>query len=59
MRAQEAGEVGGDLALGATGELHADDLRLASAAAPAAASRSSSSSPFTARSIGSAFVIAT
>ena len=57
MLAQQGGEVGGDLVLGAAGEADVDDLlEVASAPAPAAASRSSSSGSLTARSIGSASV---
>ena len=61
MLAQEAGEVGGDVALGATRELDADDLlearvgRGARRGQPLELVRS----PLTARSIGRAFVIET
>ena len=59
--AQEAGEVGGDLAsrCGPRTARSTISSRLASAAAPAAASRSSSSASLIARSIGSASVIET
>ena len=59
--AEEAREVGGDLALAAAREpdLLAICSKHASAAAPAAASRSSSSAPLIARSIGSVLVIET